>query len=182
MALATTYLAQVQEVKPASLNFTQFAAKHGFTDDYSVLDHGMLSRSGKVSKRSARASDARHLERSRSNTAGHVAYQAAIDKGEVVDPSGKVVPTIRANTKSAQQARKLVLGHLTSIKFWWQPTIGISSKTNKILPKYRKLIDKLLAEMEPLLKEYRDLDWAQEVQVTVDQYVKLLKLKVLPRS
>ena len=64
------------------LNFTQFATRRGYVDDYSVLDHNDLSPSGHVSKRGRKAAQDRQQDRAMSNIAGHVAYQAAIDAGD----------------------------------------------------------------------------------------------------
>ena len=121
------------------LNFTQFAGQHGYVDDYSVLDHNDLSPSGHVSKRGRKAAQDRQQGRAMSNIAGHVAYQAAVDAGDVTDPSGKYIPTPKDQTPEAKAARSRIVQLQSRVAFL--ETVGLSSKTGKLRPSYKREID-----------------------------------------
>ena len=131
------------------LNFTQFAGQRGYVDDYSVLDHNDLSPSGHVSKRGRKAAQQRQQDRAMSNVAGKVAYQAAIDAGDVTDPSGKYIPTPKDQTPEAKAAKSRIVQLQSRIAFL--QTVGLSRKTGKLRPSYKREIDHAQHDIDLLL-------------------------------
>jgi len=90
--LPTAPSVEEKAVEGEKLNYTQFAKRHGYTNDYEVTDHGTLSPSGRdrISKRTQKEWDDALLKRLKSNKQGHEAYEEAIRKGEIVDPEGEI--------------------------------------------------------------------------------------------
>jgi len=129
------------------MNFTQFAALHGYVDDYSILDHSMLSPSGRISGRTRGEALKRLRERLDSNRRGHEAFQAAIDKGEIIDSEGKHKPTPK-RTNNQGEILQLQLQLQRMIEVWEQ--VGISTKTGKLRPSYKKQIENALKKINQL--------------------------------
>jgi len=73
-----------------TLNFTQFAVKNGFPSDYDILDHGMLSPSGKHSKRAHKFAMDQMLKRMDANKEAHRLFREKILAGDVLDADGKI--------------------------------------------------------------------------------------------
>ncbi len=139
-----------EAVEPVEHNFTTFARAHGFVDDFSVLDHGQLSPSGKRTKRAHTESMRRMEERIESNKKGHEAFREAILAGEVIDIEGKVTKEgLLAEQK--ERAAKKVEGRLSQIRAQIQLLRDTGKgKKGTIRPSIQKQIDALEAEKEQL--------------------------------
>ena len=137
--------------KPVEHNFTTFAREHGFTDDFSVLDHGQLSPSGKQSKRAHTESMRRMEDRIESNKKGHEAFRKAILAGEVIDIEGKVTKEgLLAEQK--ERAAKKVEGRLSQIRAQTQLLRDTGKgKKGTIRSSIQKQIDALEEERKELL-------------------------------
>ena len=145
---------------PETMNFTQFAGKNGYMNDYGMLDHTDLSPSGRCSRSSREAARARHLDRIRSNEAGHAAFQSAINRGEVVDLNGDYRPTPRGKTPEALRDKRRISGNKSRIQLWER--VGVSGKTGKLRPTYRKMIEAARAETRALVAKWDGEEWAVE--------------------
>ena len=137
------------------MNFTQFCTKNGYCNDYNVLDHGDLSPSGRVSKRSREASLARMRKRIASNNNGHIAYQEAIDSGKFSDPNGKVLPTPKTETPEYKKCESRIMQLESIIKIW--ESVGISIKTGKLRPSYKKQIGNAKLEIAGFKSEMQNI-------------------------
>jgi hypothetical protein len=73
-----------------ALNFTQFCAKNGFIDDYSVLDHAALSPSGRKSEKEHNRQMSLMQERAESNKQAHLLFYEGVKNGEIIDASGEL--------------------------------------------------------------------------------------------
>lgn len=139
------------KVEPKKQNFTQFAKEHGFVDDFSVLEHGLLGESGKISKRAKDAELKRQIERGESNLAGHDAFRAAILKGEVIDSTGKTTKADLEREIETQKQKK-ISGRIAQIDAQIQGLIATGkSKKGTIRPSIQKEIDTLNAEKAALV-------------------------------
>lgn len=131
-------------------SFTMFAAEHGYTDDYSLIDHSELSPSGKRSKRAETARLQRMDERFKSNREGHEAYRKAILAGEIIDPTGKV--TKEGLLKQQKEAKaKEVSGRIAQIDAQIRFTRDTGQGKRGLKPTAKKRIAELEAEREQLL-------------------------------
>lgn len=143
--------AKAQEVAEGvkEQNFTMFAREHGFTDDFSVLDHGQLSPSGKVSKRGRSAAMRRMEERIESNKQGHEAFRKAILEGKVIDPSGEVTKEgLLAEQK--ERAAKKIESRLAQIDAQIRFTRDAGQGKRGTKPSAQKQIDALEEERKRL--------------------------------
>ena len=131
--------------QPEELNFTQYCGKYGFTDDYSRLDHGDLSPSGRRTKRGEKARLQRMRSRFDSNTEGHNAYISAILSGDVIDPSGETTKE-KLDIANAGQKAKAAAERISQITSQIQFLSDVGRGKRGIKPKYQKLINQLTAE------------------------------------
>lgn len=130
--------------------FTMFAAEHGYTDDYSLIDHSELSPSGKRSKRGETARLRRMDERFKSNREGHKAFNKAILADEIIDPSGKVTKEGLLVRQKEAEAKK-VSGRISQIDAQIRFTKDTGQGKRGLKPTARKRIAELEAEREQLL-------------------------------
>lgn len=139
------------EVKPIEMNFTQFASSIGKPSDFDVLDHGDLSPSGKVSKRSRKAAQARQAERLKQNNEAHDAYREAILAGDIIDPSGKFTKEDfeRRIREAAERKRE---GRRAQIRSQIQFTRDLGQGKRGLKPTARKTIGRIEKELEELDK------------------------------
>lgn len=137
------------ETAKLSLNFTQFCCKYGYTDDYSVLDHGALSPSGHMSNRLKKHLDEAAKYRFGSNLAAHEAYYQAILIGEIVDPSGEYVKEkLEREIEEAKKAK--IASRLQIIEGQIKFLSGVGLGKRGIKPSYQRMIDELLKEKQSL--------------------------------
>ena len=128
-----------------TMNFTQFCDKNGFPSDYDMQDHADLSPSGKASKASRKAAEQRLAARISENGTAHRFYQKAIDRGEVVDPSGEYTPTPKDKTPAVIFAKSRIAQLESRIQILSK--VGVSLKTQKIRPTYQKEMEKAKDEI-----------------------------------
>ncbi len=142
--------AAVKAEKVKKHNFTTFAREHGFVDDFSVLDHGQLSPSGKRSKRAHTESMRRMEDRMESNKKGHEAFRKAILAGEVIDIEGKVTKEgLLAEQK--ERAAKKVEGRVAQIDAQIRFTRDLGKGKRGLKPTARKQINALEEERKQLI-------------------------------
>lgn len=79
---------------PLIQNFTQFATQNGYPCDYDTMFHAQLNGSaglaGKISNRRVKELNTNFSDMQAQNRKAHQEYEAAIVKGEIIDPEGKL--------------------------------------------------------------------------------------------
>lgn len=128
-------------------NFTQFCVRNHYTSEWDIVDHAALSPSGHCSNHE-RANKIKALDkRMTSNKLAHREYEAAILKGEIVDPSSEyTIEELKRQQQAAQDKIKNdKIGQLEN-RIHYLSDFG-KGKTGKIRPSYQREIDKCKAEL-----------------------------------
>ena len=79
---------------PLTQNFTQFATANNYPCDYDTMFHAQLNGSvgyaGRISKRRVSELSSNFADMQDQNRKAHKEYEAAIVRGEIIDPEGKL--------------------------------------------------------------------------------------------
>lgn len=135
-----------QEGEAKTQNFTQFAKEHGFTSDLEITDHATLSPSGqeRVSKRQRDFSRQALQDRIESNKQGHLAYEEAISRGEVIDPEGKITAESlkkEVDTAEIKKAESEITAAENQIKFIESLGTVSHAKSGRLKIGYQRTVD-----------------------------------------
>lgn len=136
-----------EENKPAAAgdaetkSFAQYASEKGIKDP--GLEHGHLSPSGRVAERARTAMLARNVDEHRAYKAAEADYQDAIDRGEIIDPSGKFTKRETGHREKAENDAYIAnaKARLKVIE-----EFGTGAK-GKLKPSFQKEHDAITAEL-----------------------------------
>ena len=139
--------------KAVSQNFTQFAIEKKLATDYDITDHGGLSPSGKRTKIGEKRRAESTLKRIQENEQAHKLYKEAIERGEVVDPSGEVTKkglqdtAIKRQREKAESRISIIDTKIKDIE-----NLGAMShmKNGKLRKNFQSQVDNLLIEKREL--------------------------------
>lgn len=136
-----------------SQNFTQFAIEKKLATDYDITDHGGLSPSGKRTKIGEKRRTEGTLRRIRENEQAHKLFEEAIERGEVVDPSGEVTKKGLRDAATKRQSKKAESRiSIIDTKIKDIENLGSIShmKNGKLRKGFQSQVDNLLIEKKEL--------------------------------